>query len=110
MGLSSPSRPASSRFSRAGRRAADRHDIGDHGDRRAIPVTPLGRWLGFALLPRLYWFLLAGTLLAYMRLTQGVTTWLISMYVDRETGMAFARHHAHAAAMGGDSRAPNAEV
>ena len=42
-----------------------------------IPVTPLGRYLGFAPLPRLYWFLLALTLLAYMALTQGVKTWLI---------------------------------
>src|SRR6202023_2688921 len=42
-----------------------------------IPITPLGRYLGFAPLPRLYWFLLAATLLAYMLLTQGVKTWLI---------------------------------
>ena len=42
-----------------------------------IPITPLGRYLGFAPLPRLYWFLLPVTLLAYMLLTQGVKTWLI---------------------------------
>ena len=42
-----------------------------------IPVTPLGRYLGFAPLPRLYWFLLALTLVAYMVLTQGVKTWLV---------------------------------
>jgi Mg2+-importing ATPase len=42
-----------------------------------IPVTPLGRYLGFTPLPPLYWLLLALTLLAYMLLTQGVKTWLI---------------------------------
>ena len=42
-----------------------------------IPITSPGRYLGFAPLPRLYWFLLAVTLLAYMLLTQGVKTWLI---------------------------------
>jgi Mg2+-importing ATPase len=42
-----------------------------------IPITPLGRYLGFTGLPPLYWFLLALTLLAYMLLTQGVKTWLI---------------------------------
>ena len=42
-----------------------------------IPVTPLGRYLGFAPLPRLYWLLLALTLVAYMALTQGVKTWLV---------------------------------
>jgi Mg2+-importing ATPase len=42
-----------------------------------LPITPLGRYLGFAPLPALYWFLLALTLLAYMLLTQGVKTWLI---------------------------------
>jgi Mg2+-importing ATPase len=42
-----------------------------------VPITPLGRYLGFAPLPRLYWLLLAVTLLAYMLLTQGVKTWLI---------------------------------
>jgi Mg2+-importing ATPase len=42
-----------------------------------IPITPLGRYLGFTPLPPLYWILLALTLLAYMLLTQGVKTWLI---------------------------------
>jgi P-type Mg2+ transporter len=42
-----------------------------------IPISPLGRYLGFTRLPPLYWFLLALTLLAYMLLTQGVKTWLI---------------------------------
>jgi P-type Mg2+ transporter len=42
-----------------------------------IPVTSLGRYLGFTPLPRLYWLLLALTLLAYMLLTQSVKTWLI---------------------------------
>jgi Mg2+-importing ATPase len=42
-----------------------------------VPSTPLGRYLGFVLLPPGYWLLLALTLLAYMLLTQGVKTWLI---------------------------------
>ena len=42
-----------------------------------IPITPLGRYLGFTRLPGLYWVLLAVTLIAYMLLTQGVKTWLI---------------------------------
>ena len=42
-----------------------------------IPLTPLGRDLGFVRLPPLYWLLLALTLLAYMLLTQGVKSWLI---------------------------------
>jgi len=42
-----------------------------------IPFTPIGRYLGFTMLPPLYWLLLALTLLAYMLLTQGVKTWLI---------------------------------
>ena len=42
-----------------------------------IPLTPLGRYLGFVPLPPLYWALLALTLLAYMGLTQAVKSWLI---------------------------------
>ena len=42
-----------------------------------IPVTPIGRYLGFTPLPPLYWLLLVLTLLAYMVLTQSVKTWLI---------------------------------
>jgi Mg2+-importing ATPase len=42
-----------------------------------IPITRLGRYLGFTPLPLLYWFLLVLTLLAYMLLTQSVKTWLI---------------------------------
>jgi Mg2+-importing ATPase len=43
----------------------------------AIPVTPLGTYLGFTKLPPLYWPLLALTLLSYVLLTQGVKTWLV---------------------------------
>jgi P-type Mg2+ transporter len=42
-----------------------------------IPLTPLGRYLGFVPLPALYWGLLTLTLLAYMALTQAVKSWLI---------------------------------
>jgi Mg2+-importing ATPase len=42
-----------------------------------LPFTPIGRSLGFAALPPLYWLLLALTLLAYMLLTQAVKTWLV---------------------------------
>ena len=42
----------------------------------AIPASPVGRYLGFAPLPSLYWPLLAATLICYALLTQGVKTWL----------------------------------
>lgn len=43
----------------------------------AIPFSPLGRYLGFSMLPPLYWPLLAATLLCYVLLTQGVKMWLL---------------------------------
>jgi Mg2+-importing ATPase len=43
----------------------------------SIPFSLLGRYLGFTTLPRLYWPLLAITLLCYMLLTQGVKMWLL---------------------------------
>jgi Mg2+-importing ATPase len=43
----------------------------------ALPFTPLGTYLGFTTLPRLYWPLLLLTLLCYVLLTQGVKTWLV---------------------------------
>jgi Mg2+-importing ATPase len=43
----------------------------------AIPLTPIGAYLGFTTLPPLYWPLLALTLLCYVMLTQGVKTWLV---------------------------------
>jgi Mg2+-importing ATPase len=43
----------------------------------AIPVSPLGRYLGFTTLPALYWPLLALTLVCYITLTQGVKMWLL---------------------------------
>ena len=43
----------------------------------ALPFTPPGRYLGFSVLPRLYWPLLGLTLLCYVLLTQGVKTWLL---------------------------------
>jgi Mg2+-importing ATPase len=45
----------------------------------AIPVSPLGRYLGFTILPTLYWPLLALTLLCYATLTQGVKMWLLRL-------------------------------
>jgi Mg2+-importing ATPase len=38
----------------------------------AIPFSPVGRYLGFTTLPRLYWLILTLTVLSYMLLTQGV--------------------------------------
>ncbi len=38
----------------------------------AIPFSPVGRYLGFTPLPRLYWLILALTLASYMLVTQGV--------------------------------------
>jgi Mg2+-importing ATPase len=43
----------------------------------AIPFTPLGNYLGFTLLPPLYWPLLGITLLSYVVLTQLVKIWLL---------------------------------
>ncbi len=43
----------------------------------ALPLTPLGAYLGFTHLPPLYWPLLALTLLSYVLLTQLVKTWLV---------------------------------
>ena len=42
-----------------------------------IPLSPLGRYLGFSVLPPLYWPLLALTLVCYVLLTQGVKMWLL---------------------------------
>jgi Mg2+-importing ATPase len=42
-----------------------------------LPFLQVGRYLGFRALPPLYWPLLAGTLLGYMLLTQGVKTSLL---------------------------------
>ena len=41
-----------------------------------IPVSPIGLWLGFVPLPRLFWPPLLLTLVAYIALTQVVKTWL----------------------------------
>ena len=43
----------------------------------AIPFSPVGRYLGFSVLPPLYWPLLAATLVCYVLLTQGVKMWLL---------------------------------
>jgi P-type Mg2+ transporter len=42
-----------------------------------LPYSGVGAALGFAHLPRLYWPILAATLLAYVCLTQAVKTWLL---------------------------------
>jgi len=43
----------------------------------SLPVSFLGRYLGFTALPTLYWPLLALTLLCYMLLTQAVKMLLL---------------------------------
>ena len=43
----------------------------------AIPFSPLGPYLGLSALPRLYWPILALTLLCYVALTQGAKAWLL---------------------------------
>ncbi len=45
----------------------------------AIPLSPLGSYLGFTPLPSLYWPLIVLTLLSYGALTQLVKTWLLGM-------------------------------
>jgi Mg2+-importing ATPase len=42
-----------------------------------LPYSPLAEALGFVPLPRLYWPLLALTLICYIALTQAIKTWLI---------------------------------
>jgi Mg2+-importing ATPase len=44
-----------------------------------LPFSPVGRYLGFIPLPLLYWPLLAGTLLAYLLLTQAVKMLLLRL-------------------------------
>ena len=43
----------------------------------ALPVSPLGPFLGFRPLPSLYWPILIAILLCYVTLTQVVKTWLL---------------------------------
>jgi Mg2+-importing ATPase len=43
----------------------------------AIPFTPLGTYLGFTVLPPLYWPLIGLTLLCYVVLTQFAKSWLL---------------------------------
>ncbi len=43
----------------------------------ALPLTPVGRYLGFTPLPALYWPYLAAMLLCYVLLTQAVKAWLL---------------------------------
>jgi Mg2+-importing ATPase len=47
-----------------------------------LTVSPVGPTLGFVALPALYWLLLAGMLLGYMLLTQGVKSWFHRRYGD----------------------------
>jgi len=47
-----------------------------------LTVSPLAPTLGFVALPARYWLLLAGMLLTYMLLTQGVKTWFHRRYGD----------------------------
>jgi len=42
-----------------------------------IPFTPIAPYLGFSMLPPLYWPLLLLTLVCYVVLTQGVKSWLV---------------------------------
>ena len=42
-----------------------------------LPYSPLASSLGFTHLPKLYWPILALTMLAYMALTQGIKVWLL---------------------------------
>lgn len=42
-----------------------------------LPLSPVGRYLGFTALPPLYWPILLATLACYLLLTQGVKHWLL---------------------------------
>ncbi|MCE5325616.1 MAG: magnesium-translocating P-type ATPase [Planctomycetaceae bacterium] len=51
-----------------------------------LPFSPVAEALGFQALPGIYWPLLAGTLLAYLLLTQGVKTWLLKhAWISKES-------------------------
>jgi P-type Mg2+ transporter len=43
----------------------------------ALPISPVGRYLGFTTLPGRYWPILLGTIACYLLLTQGVKSWLL---------------------------------
>jgi Mg2+-importing ATPase len=43
----------------------------------ALPVSPVGRYLGFTTLPWRYWPILFGTIACYLLVTQGVKSWLL---------------------------------
>ena len=43
----------------------------------ALPLSAVGRYLGFTMLPWRYWPILCATLVAYVLVTQGVKTWLL---------------------------------
>jgi len=43
----------------------------------ALPVSPVGRYLGFTALPWQYWPILLGTVVCYLLVTQGVKSWLL---------------------------------
>jgi Mg2+-importing ATPase len=45
-----------------------------------LTISPIASALGFVPLPRLYWLLLAGMLLAYVLLTQLIKTWFIRKF------------------------------
>jgi Mg2+-importing ATPase len=47
-----------------------------------LPYSPLAGALGLTTLPALYWLLLAGMLLCYVVLTQGVKTWFIRRFAE----------------------------
>ncbi len=47
-----------------------------------LTVSPLAGTLGFVALPPLYWLLLAGMLVGYVILTQGVKTWFFHRFGD----------------------------
>jgi P-type Mg2+ transporter len=43
----------------------------------ALPLSPVGRYLGFTALPALYWPILLGTVVGYLVVTQVVKRWLL---------------------------------
>jgi Mg2+-importing ATPase len=46
----------------------------------AIPLSPLGHFLGFSPLPALFWPLLALTIACYILVTQGAKMWLLRLH------------------------------
>jgi Mg2+-importing ATPase len=51
----------------------------------ALPYTPLGGWLGFVPVPRLFFLILSGMVVAYLAMVQVVKTWFYRRFASQRT-------------------------